>query len=244
MQPFRRALAVLAALIATAIAVDPARACDCMTPTPSAVDGRAKLATVVHGRVIAARVDAQTRDHQIDLLVLRAWKGATAGATITVLVDGSSCGYFLAPGDEAMIYAPARGPLQQCVGDDTARVTTGAGIAADAAALGPPTSAVAAPASTSGPTADVVAEGKVMMVRSGGRVGFQIRVTKAVLGVVRRQSLDVISSDGACAVAAPAVGSRVAVRAVTVRRQHVVSNCLADLGVRTLAPAPRRPRRP
>jgi hypothetical protein len=240
----RTLLVSLAALAAIVLAAPrDAQACDCAHGEPTVADARGKLATIVHGRVVAARDRAAGHGHEIDLYVVRAWSGATAGAVVTIAVDASSCGYFFAPGDEALIFAPATGELEQCAGDRTARVATGAAIAVDAAALGPPTSQVTMPATSPGPTADVVIEGTVTQPMPSYRPGFRVRVTKATTGATRRETLDVYSATG-CPIAVPATGSRVAVRAVRVRRQLVTATCLDGLGVRVVRPPPRRPRRP
>lgn len=237
-----RTLLLALAALATLSLARPAlsRACDCAHGEPDVAAARAKLATIVHGRVIAAR--DRGRDHEIDLYVVRAWAGATAGTTVTIPVDTSSCGYFFVPGDEALIFAPATGELEQCAGDRTARVSTGAAIAADAAALGPPTSSAALPARQPGPTAEVVFEGKVLFPTSY-RGGFEVRATRPGRGAARRTSYRLITPSGpGCEVPIPANGSRVAVRAARVRGQLVVARCFDDLGVKVLA-APRR-RRP
>ncbi len=240
-----RTLLLLLAATAAALTAAPtdAHACDCADGEPTVAEARTKLATIVHGRVVAARDRSAGHGHEIDLYVVRAWSGATAGAVVTIAIDASSCGYFFAPGDEALIFAPAAGELQQCAGDRSARVVTGAAIAVDAAALGPPTSQVTMPATSPGPTANVVIEGTVTQPLPGYRPGFQVRVTKATTGATRRETLDVYSATG-CPIAVPATGSRVAVRALRVRRQVVTASCLDDLGMRVLRAPPRRPRRP
>ncbi len=237
-----RAAGVVLALAAAVVAVAAprlAQACDCGTPEPTVAQAQTRLATIVHGRVVAAR--DRPGSHEIDVLVARAWKGATAGTTVTIPVEASSCGYFLVPGDEVLLYAPATGAVAQCAGDRTARVITDAGmIAADAVVLGAPTSEVALPARSPGPAADVVIVGRVTQALPGYRSSFRVRVDQARVGATRRQSLDVYSALG-CPVAAPAVGARVEVRATRVRGQLVVASCLDGLGVTVRAQPRRRP---
>jgi len=227
-----KALVAGALALAALLAPRPARACDCATPEPEAKAARAGLATVIHGRVLALR-SATGGGYQVELFVVRAWKGATAGDVVTLPIDASSCGYFVVPGDELLIYAPATGPVRQCAGAATARVRWGADIDTDAAALGPPTSAVA-PAAITGLTADVVIEGKVLRGDVSGRGWFELRTTRASRGALRRQTLRVISSTGTCAITPPRPGARVAVRAIRARDQLVVSACIPDTGVRPL----------
>ena len=66
------------------------------------LDARAAPRRAAHLEPAAERGDAL-----VDLFVIRAWKGATAGDVITLPVDASSCGYFAVPGDDLLIYAPA-----------------------------------------------------------------------------------------------------------------------------------------
>lgn len=228
MKALRAGVLALAALLVHR----PARACDCGTAEPEAKAARASLATVIHGRVLSLR-SATGGGYQVELFVLRAWKGATAGHVVTLPIDASSCGYFVVPGDELLIYAPATGPVRQCAGADTARVRWGADIDADAAVLGPPASA-AVPAANTAPTADVVVEGKVIRGDVSGRGWFELRTTRASRGALRRQTLRVISSTGPCAITPPRPGARVAVRAIRARDQLVVSACIPDTGVRPL----------
>ncbi|MBL8621652.1 MAG: hypothetical protein JNK64_10120 [Myxococcales bacterium] len=229
--------ALLAGVLALAALLvhRPARACDCLTAEPEPAAARAQLATVIHGRVLAVRSAPGGGDPRVDLFVIRAWKGATAGAVVTLPVDASSCGYFAVPGDDLLIYAPAGRAVQQCAGADTARVRWGADIDTDAKALGPPTSAAAAPGAIAGLATDVVVEGTVTFSDAGPRPRFELRATRVTRGAVRRQTLRVISSTGACAITAPAVGRKVALRATRVGGELLVSACAATTGVRALA---------
>lgn len=238
--------ALLAGVLALAALLvhRPAHACDCRTAEPEPAAARAQLATVIHGRVLAVRAAPPGGDPLVELFVIRAWKGATAGDVVTLAVDASSCGYFAVPGDDLLIYAPAGRAVQQCTGADTARVRWGADIDTDAAALGPPTSLAAAPAAITGLAADVVVEGTITRSEGGPRARFELRTTRVTRGAVRRQTLRVISSTGACAVTPPAVGRKVALRATRVAGELVVSACAATTGVRALGAAPRRRPRP
>jgi hypothetical protein len=234
-----KALLAGALALAALLVHRPARACDCATAEPEPAAARAQLATVIHGRVLAVRAAPAGGDPQVDLFVIRAWKGATAGDVITLPVDASSCGYFAVPGDDLLIYAPAGRAVQQCAGAQTARVRWGADIDADAAVLGAPTSAAAAPVAITGLVAEVVVEGTVTRADGGPRPRFDLRVTRATRGATRRQSLTVISSTGACAVAPPKVGQRVALSAARVRGELLISACVATTGVRARGRATR-----
>lgn len=236
-----KALLAGALALAALLVHRPARACDCGTPEPEPAAARALLATVIHGRVLAVRAAPAGGDPQVELFVIRAWKGAAAGDVVTLAIDASSCGYFAVPGDELLIYAPAGRAVQQCAGAATARVREGADIDADAAALGPPLGAAAAPPAITGLTAEVVVEGTITARDAGPRPRFELRTTRVTRGAARRQTLRVISSTGACAIAPPAVGRKVALRAARVRGELVVSACAATTGVRVRA-APARPR--
>jgi len=229
-------VAGVAVALALAALPRPAAACDCGIGEPTPAEGLARLATVVEGRVIAMRSTAGGAD--VDLFVTRAWKGATAGAVVTLPFDGSSCGYWVMPGDDVLVYAPAGRPVEQCAGADTARVRSGAEAASDRAALGPPMSTAAAPATVTTAAADVVAEAVVRGVERGGRLRIEVSIARATRGARRKQALTVWSSTGACQIAAPAIGARVELRAVTVQGLAVVSACAP--GTR-LAPI-RRPR--
>jgi hypothetical protein len=209
-------VAVILALLAHPRA---ARACDC-------------------GRVIAVRAAPGPDDLLVDLFVIRAWKGATAGAVVTLPIDASSCGYFAVPGDDLLIYAPVATAVRQCAGADTARVRWGADIDADAAVLGPPTS-VATPLASFRLAADVIVTGKVVSADAGPRGRVRVEVTRATRGARRRQTLEVISATGACAIAPPAVGRRIALRAARVQVALVVAACAAGTEVRTLGRAAR-----
>jgi hypothetical protein len=158
--------------------------------------------------VVAARDRAAGHGHEIDLYVVRAWeRGDRRARSSRSRSTRRRAATSSPPGDEALIFAPATGELEQCAGDRTARVATGAAIAVDAAALGPPTSQVTMPATSPGPTADVVIEGTVTQPMPSYRPGFRVRVTKATTGATRRETLDVYSATG-CPIAVPATGSR------------------------------------
>lgn len=205
--------AALGVLLSTSIAAPtPAAACDCGQGEPTVAEARARLATIIEGRVVTIAPGAA--GHDVTLFVLRAWKGATAGTTITIAIDASSCGYAFVPGDEVLIYAPAGAPVEQCRGDQTARVRLGAGIAADAAALGPPSSSAPLPAPVAtAPAADIEIEGKVLVAPGGDRHLMTVEVTRGRRGARKHERLTVVSPVGACAATtgALAVGDRVTV---------------------------------
>lgn len=231
--------AALGLLLSTSIAAPtPAAACDCGQGEPTVAEARARLATIIEGRVLTIAPGAA--GHDVTLFVLRAWKGATAGTTITIAIDASSCGYAFVPGDEVLIYAPAGAPVEQCHGDQTARVRTGAGIAEDAAALGAPSSSASAPAPAApAPRADLEFEGKVLVADSGDRRLMTVEVTRGRRGARKRERLTVLSPVGACAAtpgAALEVGDRVTVTGRRVAALGpsiaVVSSCDPATGVR------------
>ncbi len=232
--------AIVGTLLLFAIARMPeAEACDCDAPEPSALDAWARFSTVVHGRVVAARSKAGA--HEVDLHVLRAWKGANAGDVVTIPIETSSCGYFLAPGDDVLIYVPDGTPVQQCAGTRTARVRFGIGIEQDAATLGEPRSVVTASPEVTLP-ADVIAEGVVTSIDPGHRTGFRMEVTGTSRGARRGEVLSVTTPIGACAIAKPTVGKRYAVRAARFRGTLVIASCAATTSLRPLA-VPQRARR-
>ena len=82
-------------------------------------------------------------------------------------------------------------------------------------------------------------DGIVAFVEAGARPRLQVRTTKVRKGAVRRQTLDVISSTGACAVPLPARGARVKLTAARLHGTLVVSACAATTGVRSLRRASR-----
>lgn len=234
-------LPVLASTFALAalLAPRPAAACDCDTAEPDVATARATMATVVHGRVMAV-VDGSDR---VDLFVVEAWKGATAGTTVTLAVDRSSCGYRLVPGQDVLIYAPADAPVQQCAGPRTARVVFGAGIAADRAALGRAASTATAPATVAMAT-DLSATAVVDSVVDGDHLHAYVSVRKAGRGTRVGQRVALLSSDGACALA-PTLAAGDIVRftgaAMWAGTHAVVSPCLPGTSVTVIRKA--RPRR-
>lgn len=237
--------AALGLLLATSIAAPtPATACDCGRGEPTVAEARARLATIIEGRVVTIAPGAA--GHDVTLFVLRAWKGATAGTTITIAIDASSCGYAFVPGDEVLIYAPAGAPVEQCRGDQTARVRFGAGIAADAATLGAPSSSAALPVPpATAPPADVEIDGKVLVAPGGERHLMTVEVTRGRRGARKHERLTVVSPVGACAVTTGAleVGDRVTVTGRRVAAlgpsTAVVSGCDPATRLRLTRPARR-----
>lgn len=236
-------------LLLAASQARPAAACDCGTGEPTVAAGRARLATVVHGRVRSIGPGSIAHAYTVELFVLRSWKGAAAGTTVRIPVDASSCGYSLVPGDEVLIFAPAADAVQQCAGDRTARVRLGADIAADATALGPPATTAVAPARATVP-ADVVADAVVLHATGGPRQLAHVRVTRARQGSKRHERLDLwMPSDGCVAPATLAAGDRITLRARRLRDAvlgsgaALVSSCDAGTAVRVTRPA-RRPAAP
>lgn len=217
----------------------PATACDCGTAEPTAAEALARSATVVLGRVTAVAADS----NQVSLFVIEAWKGAIAGATITLALDGSSCGYRFAPGQDVLIYAPADVPVQQCAGARTARVVTGDGVAADRAVLGPtariePPTTLAMPRALSGTaTVDSVVDGEHLHA--------YVSVRKAGRGTKVAQRVVLLSSAGACALTSTlAPGDRVQFTGLALwgDSHAVISPCIPGSSVTVVRKA--RPRRP
>lgn len=231
-----RLFALASTLALTVLAAPrPAAACDCGTGEPTATEGLARLATVVLGRVMTVTSDSD----QVTLFVTEAWKGATAGTTITLAVDRSSCGYRLVPGQDVLIYAPADAPVQQCAGPRTARVVFGAGIAADRAALGRAASTATAPAAVA-MAADLSGTAVVDSVVDGDHLHAYVSVRKAGRGTRVGQRVALLSSDGACALA-PALGAGDTVRftgaAMWAGTHAVVSPCLPGTSVTVIRKA-------
>lgn len=223
-----------------------AAACDCGRGEPTVAEAKVSLAIIVDGRVRSIRPGSTRAAYTAELFVIRAWKGATAGTTVAIPIEASSCGYVLVPGDEVLIYAPAGEPVAQCAGDRTARVRLGPGIAADATALGPPASTAVEPARTATP-AELVADAVVLNVTGGSRQLAEVRVTRARRGAKRYEVLQLWSPIDGCAVAAElAVGDRIALAAHRLRDSvlppsvALVSSCDVATKVRVVRPA-RRP---
>ncbi|MBK9033649.1 MAG: hypothetical protein IPL61_20690 [Myxococcales bacterium] len=238
-------LAALATVAALAAAPSTASACDCAGPNTVA-SARGRLGVVALGRAVEVKSAGRGRA-AITFHVTQAWQGATAGADLALEVDASDCGFQLLPGDEALIYVPLKGLVGGCRGDDTARVVTGAAIAADLTALGPASSAAIAGASVPLVVAGdlIIAEGKVDVAFDGGRPSFRVRVAKAQRGTHVGEVLNVTTAVGACGQALPVrMTDRVTVRArrigpAAALSPVMISPCLPDTLVKV---TPRRRR--
>ncbi|MEZ4403881.1 MAG: hypothetical protein R3B06_27910 [Kofleriaceae bacterium] len=235
-------LGVLAAALTTLAAAPPAIACDCDSPPDTVASAKARLGVIALGRIRSVTRPAHG-PLEVTLFVTQAWRGAAAGAELTLPVDGSDCGYQLVPGDEALVYAPVGGEVGQCKGDASARVVLGAAMAADLAALGP-----AASTSTAAPPALqtdelVIADGRVDIAYDLGRPMVYVSVSRATRGATRGERLAITTPVGACAAKLTAKArDRVTVRARRVVGGLVISSCLADTSLKVTRTST-RPRR-
>jgi hypothetical protein len=137
----RTAVACLVLIGTLSLLAAEAAACSCPLPPPPA-EALAQSAVVFEGHPLANR-DSGAEDRTVTLVVLRAWKGATAGDRIEVRTANASsaCGVPFELGTPHLVYATHEADALVTTLCSRSRPTSSA--AADVAALGPPTSMIA-----------------------------------------------------------------------------------------------------
>lgn len=133
----RWTLLLASAFIVTAAAAGRTEACSCMPPG-TAAEEKEKAGAVFEGRVLSI-AEGTVRQRAVHFEVLRAWKGAQTGKTVTVETNGDSaaCGVNVVVGSVMLVYAHAH--VQEAILDMSlcSRTAPIEHAKEDIAALGP-----------------------------------------------------------------------------------------------------------